>query len=103
RLPVPTTTLFPYTTLFRSRRSPRAAPEAVEMIAVALYFRGSCGVRRIFDVMLRHLKKPVLTVLSWQLAATAVLLLIAALAAGGHGSASSLGGGVDSLKTGTVD
>ena len=43
------------------------------MIAVALYFRGFCGVRRIFNVMLRHLQKPVLTVLRWQLAATAVL------------------------------
>jgi ATP synthase protein I len=70
------------------------------MIAVALYFRGFCGVRRIFNVMLRHLKKPVLTVLRWQLAATAVLMLIAALVAGGHGAASALAGGLVSITAG---
>ena len=70
------------------------------MITVALYFRGFCGVRRIFNVMLRHLKKPVLTVLRWQLAATAVLMLIAALVAGGHGAASALAGGLVSITAG---
>src|SRR3989442_15909528 len=70
------------------------------MIAVALYFRGFCGVRRIFNVMLRHLKKPVLTVQRWQLAATAVLMLIAALVAGGHGAASALAGGLRSITAG---
>jgi len=70
------------------------------MIAVALYFRGFCGVRGILNVMLRHLKRPVLTVLRWQLAATAVLMLIAALAAGGHGAASALAGGLVSITAG---
>src|SRR5207245_11775050 len=65
-----------------------------------LYFRGLCGVRTIFNVMLRHLKKPVLTVLRWQLAATAVLMLIAALVAGGHGAASALAGGLVSITAG---
>src|SRR3989442_8842822 len=50
--------------------------------------------------MLRHLKKPVLTVLRWQLAATAVLMLIAALVAGGHGAASALAGGLVSITAG---
>ena len=70
------------------------------MIAVALYFRGFCGVRGILNVMLRHLKRPVLTVLRWQLAATAVLMLIAALVAGGHGAASALAGGLVSITAG---
>jgi ATP synthase protein I len=70
------------------------------MIAVALYFRGFFGVRGIFNVMLRHLKKPVLTVLRWQLAATAVLMLIAALVAGGHGAASAFAGGLVSITAG---
>jgi ATP synthase protein I len=72
------------------------------MIAVALYFRGFCGVRRIFNVMLRHLKKPVLTVLRWQLAATAALTLLAALIAGGHGAVSALTGGLISIMAGLV-
>ena len=50
--------------------------------------------------MLRHLKKPVLTVLRWQLAATAILMLIAALIAGGHGAASALAGGLVSITAG---
>jgi len=70
------------------------------MIAVALYFRGFCGVRGIFNVMLRHLKRPVFTVLRWQLAATAVLMMIAALFAGGHGAASALAGGLISITAG---
>ena len=70
------------------------------MIAVALYFRGFCGVRGIFNVMLRHLKKPVLTVLRWQLAATAILMMVAALVAGGHGAASALAGGLVSITAG---
>jgi ATP synthase protein I len=70
------------------------------MIAVALYFRGFCGVRGIFNVMLRHLKRPVLTVLRWQLAATAILMMVAALVAGGHGAASALAGGLVSITAG---
>jgi ATP synthase protein I len=72
------------------------------MIAVALYFRGFCGVRRILKAMLRHLKKPVLTVLRWQLAATAALTLLAALIAGGHGAVSALAGGLISIMAGLV-
>ena len=50
--------------------------------------------------MLRHLRKPVLTVLRWQLAATAALALVAALIAGGHGAASALAGGLISITAG---
>ena len=50
--------------------------------------------------MLRRLRKPVLTVLRWQLAATAALVLIAALIAGGHGAASALAGGLISIMAG---
>jgi len=50
--------------------------------------------------MLRHLRKPVLTVLRWQLAATAALALIAALIAGGHGAVSALAGGLISITAG---
>jgi ATP synthase protein I len=53
-----------------------------------------------FDAMLRHLRKPVLTVLRWQLAATAALALVAALIAGGHGAASALAGGLISITAG---
>ena len=70
------------------------------MIAVALYFRGFCGVRRVFNVMLRHLKKPVLTVLRWQLLATAAFMLLAAVVAGAHGAASALAGGLVSITAG---
>ena len=70
------------------------------MIAVALYFRGFCGARRIFNVMLRHLKKPVLTVLRWQLLATAAFMLLAAVVAGAHGAASALAGGLVSITAG---
>lgn len=50
--------------------------------------------------MLRRLRKPVLTVLRWQLAATAVLALTAALLAGRHGAASALAGGFISITAG---
>ena len=50
--------------------------------------------------MLRRLKKPVLTVLRWQLAATAALALLCALLAGGHGAASALAGGLISITAG---
>lgn len=53
-----------------------------------------------FNAMLRHLRKPVLTVLRWQLAATVALALIAALSAGGHGAASALAGGLISITAG---
>lgn len=50
--------------------------------------------------MLRHLSKPVLTVLRWQLAASAVLALIGLLVAGWHGAASAAAGGLVSIAAG---
>ena len=50
--------------------------------------------------MLRRLRKPVLAVLRWQLAATAGLMLISALIAGGHGVASALVGGLIGITAG---
>jgi ATP synthase protein I len=47
------------------------------------------------NAMLRRLSKPIRTVLQWQLAATAVLALTAALLAGEHGAISAaVGGGI---------
>ena len=54
------------------------------------------------NAMLRRLGKPILTVLRWQLAATAALVLIAAVIAGGHGAASALAGGLISITAGLV-
>ena len=62
----------------------------------AAAFRGAEN----YNAMLRHLKKPVLTVLRWQLAATAALVLLGALVAGGHGAASALAGGLISMMAG---
>jgi ATP synthase protein I len=50
--------------------------------------------------VLRHLSKPVFTVLRWQLAATALLSLVAALAAGKHGAVSAAAGGAVSVAAG---
>lgn len=50
--------------------------------------------------MLRRLGRPVLTVLRWQLVATAVLALVAALLAGTHGALSALAGGLISVTAG---
>jgi ATP synthase protein I len=50
--------------------------------------------------VLRHLSKPVLTVLRWQVAATALLSSVAALVAGGQGAASAAAGGVISVAAG---
>jgi ATP synthase protein I len=55
---------------------------------------------KISSVMLRHLGKPVLTVLRWQLVATAALALAAAFIAGRHGAASALAGGFVSITAG---
>ena len=52
--------------------------------------------------MLRRLKKPVLTVLRWQVAATVALALIAGLWSGVHGAASALAGGLVSIVAGLV-
>ena len=62
----------------------------------AAAFRGAEN----YNAMLRHLKKPVLTVLRWQLAATAALVLFGALIAGEHGAASALAGGLISITAG---
>jgi ATP synthase protein I len=50
--------------------------------------------------MLGRLRKPVLTVLRWQLAATAALILISWIVAGGHGAASALIGGLIGIAAG---
>jgi ATP synthase protein I len=52
--------------------------------------------------MLRRLGKPVLTVLRWQLAATAALAVAATLIAGTHGALSALAGGLISVTAGLV-
>jgi ATP synthase protein I len=46
------------------------------------------------------LGKPILTVLQWQVAATAVLILAGALLAGLHGAASAAAGGAVSIVSG---
>ncbi|MFN2644695.1 MAG: ATP synthase subunit I [Burkholderiales bacterium] len=52
--------------------------------------------------MLRQLRKPVLTVLKWQLLATLALVLVSALVAGRHGALSALAGSAISVTAGTV-
>src|SRR5262245_66587819 len=52
------------------------------------------------NAMLRVLGKPILTVLKWQVAATAVLVLAGALIAGVHGAASAAVGGAVSIVAG---
>ena len=52
--------------------------------------------------MLRHLSKPVLTVLRWQLAATAALALAAGGLAGMHGALSAIAGGLVSIIAGVA-
>jgi ATP synthase protein I len=47
----------------------------------------------IKNAMLRHLSKPIRTVLQWQLAATAAITLAAAALAGQHGAISAAAGG----------
>ncbi|HJT62342.1 MAG TPA: ATP synthase subunit I [Burkholderiales bacterium] len=50
--------------------------------------------------MRRILGKPVLTVLKWQIAATALLAVVAALIAGAHGAGSAAAGGSVSIVAG---
>lgn len=50
--------------------------------------------------MLRHLSKPVTTVLCWQLIATAALALAAGWLAGMHGAVSAVAGGLVSISAG---
>ena len=52
------------------------------------------------NAMLRRLGRPVLTVLRWQLAATALLAVTAAFVAGTHGAVSALAGGCISIAAG---
>lgn len=54
------------------------------------------------NAMLRALSKPVLTVLKWQFAATALATLAAALAAGEHAAASAAAGGGVSIVAGVA-
>jgi ATP synthase protein I len=50
--------------------------------------------------MLRQLRKPVLTVLKWQLLATMALVLVSAFVSGRHGAVSALAGGAISITAG---
>ena len=50
--------------------------------------------------MLRHLSRPIRTVLRWQLAATAVITLVAGFLAGGPGAISGAAGGLISVSAG---
>ena len=52
--------------------------------------------------MLRQLRKPVLTVLKWQLLATMALVFVSAFIAGRHGAVSALAGGAISMTAGMV-
>jgi len=66
---------------------------------LALYFRPfAAGEDHRF--MLRQLRRPVLTVLKWQLLATAALALLSALLAGRHGALSAIAGGAISVTAG---
>lgn len=60
------------------------------------------GAKTNSSAMLRRLGKPVLTVLRWQLAATALLVTGAALISGTHGAISALAGGLISITAGLV-
>ncbi|HET7366333.1 MAG TPA: ATP synthase subunit I [Burkholderiales bacterium] len=50
--------------------------------------------------MLRQLRRPVLTVLKWQLVATTALALLSGLVAGRHGAISAAAGGAISITAG---
>jgi ATP synthase protein I len=52
--------------------------------------------------MLRHLSKPVYTVLRWQLVATAALALAAGWLSGMHGAVSAVAGGLVSITAGVA-
>ena len=69
------------------------------MTNLALYFRPFArGEDHRF--MLRQLRRPVLTVLKWQLLATTALALISGLVAGWHGALSAAAGGAISVMAG---
>jgi ATP synthase protein I len=50
--------------------------------------------------MLRQLRRPVLTVLKWQLLATTAIALLSGLVAGWHGALSAVAGGAISVTAG---
>jgi ATP synthase protein I len=50
--------------------------------------------------MLRQLRRPVLTVLKWQVLATTALALLSGLVAGWHGALSAIAGGAISISAG---
>ena len=64
-------------------------------------FAASRGAKES-NALVRRLGKPVLTVLKWQIAATATLVLGAALTAGMHGALSALAGGLISITAGVA-
>ena len=68
---------------------------------LALYFRPFAGGED-HGVMLRQLRRPVFTVLKWQLLATAALALISGLVAGWHGALSAAAGGAISVTAGVT-
>lgn len=66
---------------------------------LALYFRPFARGED-HRVMLRQLRRPVLTVLKWQVLATTALALLSGLVAGRHGALSALAGGAISVTAG---
>jgi ATP synthase protein I len=64
-------------------------------------FAASRGAKES-NAMLRRLGRPVLTVLRWQIAATAALVVVAALVVGRHGALSALAGGLISIVAGVA-
>lgn len=66
---------------------------------LALYFRPFARGED-HRVMLRQLRRPVLTVLKWQVLATTALALLSGLIAGGHGALSAVAGGAISITAG---
>jgi ATP synthase protein I len=66
---------------------------------LALYFRPFARGED-HRVMLRQLRRPVLTVLKWQLLATTAIALLSGLVAGWHGALSAVAGGAISVTAG---
>lgn len=69
------------------------------MTNLALYFRPFARGED-HRVMLRQLRRPVLTVLKWQLLATTAIALLSGLVAGWHGALSAVAGGAISVMAG---
>ena len=69
------------------------------MTNLALYFRPFARGED-HRVMLRQLRRPVLTVLKWQLLATTAIALLSGLVAGWHGALSAVAGGAISVTAG---